>query len=562
MAVRISLSLLKALREASGKEWFDYSELSELLGGGENALYVLLEGYSLGLFNLRGESEFEIRGEGLRILDVWREAGEPSVDPWIDSRVYTMLATLRLSGSVPDEWRPILEDRGLLDARGLSTAGETIVELVPGLERNIVLTKSMARELAKAPEGPARRDEYGRFQGVMEAMGLLVGTVPLNPYYSLTRAGRLLRKAMKRTNLDAPWPSVVNRRIYEILEKAERGEPLTPEEKTYAGTLGYLKATGELDYPGRLVLAAYRSILSMRARPPMALSSVEEKLLKAVVELWREKQERKPNILVTKDRIREKYTELWGDEKGLDLGLDLLHLESLGLIEETSEDGKQVYKPTSQGEYLVGLPGVGKGSPVTAVKSITEPLGYRSPNVTWIQEGMDHDIVGVGGPTKRGEMLANASEARRIPLLTRVEAVVLQRIPDSRSVPRKTLLEEAARHVEDPWKPLNRLESRGLVETLPDDSVALTRAGRLLKTMLIAVPTGIAVPVSPVIVRVLQAVREYGTRDLATLVNKTRLTLESVRDALILAESAKLIGKGGGLTAAGRALLEAADELA
>ena len=75
-------------------------------------------------------------------------------------------------------------------------------------------------------------------------------------------------------------------------------------------------------------------------------------------------------------------------------------------------------------------------------------------------------------------------------------------------------------------------------------------------------PAGIAVPVSPVIVRVLQAVREYGTRDLATLVNKTRLTLESVRDALILAESAKLIGKGGGLTAAGRALLEAAEELA
>ncbi len=558
MAVRISQKLLKALEEASDKGWFYYSDLQEALGSKDEAFYTLIEGYSMGFFNIKGEDSFEISIVGLQILDSWREAGRPAVDPWIDSRVYTMLRTVDLSTSIPDAWYNILAERGLVSGDSLSDAGTRILSILPGTERGLIITKPMARELVKIPDGPAPRDEYGRFQPVFEAMGLIVGTVPLNQYYSLTSAGRLIKKAIARINLDSPWPSIINAKIIEILEKAEKGADLTPEETTYAGTIGYLKPNGGLDYPGRLVLKAYRSLGLARRIAPLALSSVEERLLKIIVDLWRTKNKDKPNLLLTKDRILDAYSGVWGTTDGLDLGLDLLHLESLGLIEESSEDGKQVYKPTATGEMLAELPGIGKGTPTTAVKSITAPLSYASPSIDWINDGLSHDIIGTNGPTKRGLMLAMASGTPRKPLVTRIEAVILQSIPDSKSMPRETLLEKASRYSRDPWKPLNRLETRGLIDTMPDNRVRLTEAGKLLKTVLVAVPPGIAVPVNPVMVRVLAALHEYGKDDIAEIVNRTGLTLEAVRDSLILARSARLIGKGGGLTAAGRALLELA----
>ncbi len=558
--MRISQSLLKALNASLDKGWFNYTMLEELLGGREEALLTLLEGYSLGLYRLRGEDTFEIREEGRRILEAWRKAGSPSTDPWIDSRIYTMLQTVRTSGVTPEEWKPILADRGLIDAEGrLSDAARELLAVTEGLERYIVITKGMARALAKMPEGPARREDYGRYLPVLEAMGLAVGTVPLNPYYILTLPGKLLAKAMRRLNLDAPLPSIVNPPVLAALEKASREEELTPEEKTLLGTLGYLKATGALDYPGRLVLHAIQALRKPRLYPPMAIPSLEENVLRAVVEAWREHEE-KPNVIPDKERITRYYEKLTGERiDASTLGLALLHLESMGLIEETSIDEAQAYKPTRQGEELAQGPGAGRGAPVTAVKSITWPNALLSPSTRWVEDAIEHAIVAVGGPTARGELLARLSETPRSPLITKVEAVALQRIPEEKSVSLDALgLGESG---ESPVEIVSRLEARGIVEVLPDERVRLTRAGRLLKTALLGVPSGIAVPVSPVLIRVLRAVEELRTTDPATLVNETRLSLGTVKDALVLARQAKYLGRGWSLTAAGRALLEAADLL-
>ena len=560
--LRVSLIMLRSLEASLDKGWFKYDELEKELGGREEAFYTLLEGFSLGLYRIKGEDTFEIRREGLRLLETWSLAGKPEVDPWIDSRVYTMLyAAAAADGAVAvEEWRPILEDRGLVSSGYLTGAASQLLDLVPRLERSFVITKLMAKALARAPDGPARSEDYGKWLPVYEAMGLVVGTVPLNPFYSLSAAGRFLKRAMLRANLDVSYPSIVNPRILEALERVERGLGVSGEEKLSLGTIGFLKATGELNYPGRLVLAAYRSIRSMQMRriAPMALSPHEEKLVKAVVETWRDKVEgRRPNILVDKEWISRKYKELWGEEPPGDLSLDLLHLESLGLVRETEEEGGQVYEPTREGEIIAGLPGVGKGAPVLAVKSITSPMSYESPAVEWVSLGMDHGVVAKGGPTKRGERLARASQAPRSPLVTRSEAAAIQRIPEGKSVVR-IVLEEAVKNAGgDPVEALDRLEARGLIETLPDGRIRLTYAGRLVKTALIAVPPGIAVPISPVIIRVLKAISDYGKEDLATLVNKTGLSLGTVKEALTIARSAKFLGKGGGLTAAGKALLEA-----
>jgi len=560
--LRVSLNLLRSLEASIDKGWFKYDELEKEIGSKEEAFYTLLEGFSLGLYRLKGEDTFEIRREGLRLLETWNLAGRPEVDPWVDSRVYTMLYTAMAAGGVVDveAWRPILEDRGLAAGGVLTGAASQLLDLVPQLERSFVITKLMGKALARAPDGPARSDDYGRLLPVYEAMGLVVGTVPSNAFYSLTAAGRFLKRAMLRANLDVPYPSIVNPRVLEALERVERGLGVEGELKTALGVIGFLKATGELDYPGRLVLAAYRSVRSMQRRriAPMALSAHEERLVKAVVETWRDKVEgKRPNILVNKEWIARKYQELWGEEPPGDLSLDLLHLESLGLVRETVEDEKQVYEPTREGEIVAELPGIGKGAPVLGVKSITSPMNFESPAIEWVSLGMDHDIVAQGGPTKRGEKLARASQAARSPLVTRTEAAAIQRIPEGRSVERRILEESVKSAGGDPVEALDRLEARGLIETLPDGRIRLTYAGRLVKTALIAVPPGIAVPISPIIVRVIKAVSDYGRDDIATIVNKTKLSLGTVKEALTIARSAKFIGKGGGLTAAGKALLEA-----
>ncbi len=562
--IRVSQRLLRALEESLDRGWFRYEDLAKTLGGREEALYTLLEGFALGLYNTRGEDTFEIRREGLRLLEAWRMAGKPSVDPWLDSRVYTMLVSAVAAGGVPKEWIPILADRGLVDGEGTPTSvASELLSLVEVLERGLVVTKSMARALVKAPEGPAEAGLYGRFLPVYEAMGLVVGTVPLNPYYSLTLPGRLLRKALAKANLDAPWPSVVNPWILRALEKVEAGEEATPEEKTVLGTLGYLKATGSLDYPGRLVLEAYRALRRAWLRPPMALSAEEEKLVQAVAETWRDKEEKRPNIIVDKEWISRKYRELYGEEiPREELGLDLLHLESMGLVEEAEEEGKQIYKLTRYGEEIQDLPGLGQGSPVPAVKAITYPYALLSPSIEWVEAGINHGTVAVGGPTKKGVMLARLSRARRRPMVTRPEAAVIRRLPEEKSLERYLLEEAAKAEGGDPEEALSRLEARGLIETLPDGRVRLTRAGRLVKIALLGVPAGIATPIHPIIIRVLEAMEKIGKEDIAKIVNETGLTLGSVKDALVLARQAKYIGRGGGLTAAGRALLDAARLLA
>ncbi len=560
--LRISQGLLRALEESIDRGWFRSGELESVLGGREEAFYTLLEGFSLGLFRYRGEDEFEVRSEGLEILDAWREAGRPDTDPWIDSRVYSMLRAQSYSpSSPPGDWAEILSDRGLyVPGRGLSSAALKLLDLAQRLERSIVLTKSMARALLNSPEGPARREAYGRFQPVYEAMGLVVGTVPLAPYYSLTLPGRLLRRAVQRLNLDAPWPSVVNPWIVARLEKAERGEALEPEEAAVLGTIGYTKPTGGLSYAGRLVLEAVKAHRSARLRPPMALSPREETLLLVVRDLWREKEEKSPNLLVGKEEIAERLAERLGADSGR-VPLDLLHLESLGLLEEAEEEGRTVYTLTREGEALAGAPGTGRGAPAVAIKALTYPYALLSPHTEWVEEASRHGIVGTGGPTRRGIILARLSGARRFPLLTRPEAAGLQRIPDEKSVTREEIAATIESEGGDPWESLERLETRGLVETLPDGRVILTRAGRLLKTALIGVPTGIATPVYPVLVRVLRAVEEYGTDDVARLAGKLRLPPGEVKAALTVARSAKYLGRKGGLTAAGRAILEALREL-
>ncbi len=546
--IRISQKLLKILDDSMDRGWFTASEAVGVIGDRETTLETLIEGYTLGLYNMAGEDRFEIRREGLELLNIWRSVGSPEVDPWIDSRIYTMLSTVvKSGGEAPENWVKLLEERGFYTGVLFRREGYELVELVERLERNILIPSWYASELAGYPDGPVERIRFPKHVSLAEAMGLAIASIPDGRYIALTQAGRMLKRAFKNLPPLAGIPAVVNRSILDALEKVEKGEKVPPEMLSLLGSLDYVTGLGKLERRGRLVLNAYRVLKKTRFYPPAALTGDEEKLLKAVYQAWRERLE-KTNVYATKERILK-----WlGEERPI--GVDLMHLESLGLIEAYEEEGEEEYRPTELGEKLTSLPGLGKGSSVEAVSTLSKPISMASPNETWISEALDTDVLGGQGPTKRGILLLRASQESRYPFITREEAAILRAMPEKRSVDKDYLS-----RFEEWEKGVNRLVTRGLIDLLPDGRYVLTDAGRLFKTALVGVSPGIATPVYPSLIKVLEVIDRLNTDDPAEIIKATKLSVKTVKTALTLGRNAKYIGRSGKeLTAAGKALLEAA----
>jgi len=442
--MRVSQNLLRLMDESIDRGWFDVAEVSGIVGGREKTLSILIEGYVLGIFNYRGETVFELRREGLELLNIWGFLGRPEADPWLDSRIYSMLRTVLMRpGGIPGDWAPLLEERGLASGGEVSEYGGELLSLLDRLERTIFITTSFAGLFTTFPDGPAERVRFPSGWELAEAMSLLVSSIPNGLYLGLTEAGRTLKRGLRNLSIPGGIPVVVNRRILEGLERVEAGEKVPDDLLQLLISLDYVSGLGRLEYRGRMVLRAYRMVRRPPVNRPMALTAEEEQLLRGVVITWRERME-KTNVYATKERIAKNLGVEWTG----DLGLSLKHLESLGLVEE--------YDAISTG------------------------------------------ILGGQGPTKKGEMLYRAGYYARKLFLTRDEAVALRQMPEKKSVDKSYLVSKGVDE-----KGINRLVTRGLIELLPDGRYVITDAGLLLKTALVAVSPGIATPVYPTLVKVL-----------------------------------------------------------
>jgi hypothetical protein len=120
---------------------------------------------------------------------------------------------------------------------------------------------------------------------------------------------------------------------------------------------------------------------------------------------------------------------------------------------------------------------------------------------------------------------------------------------------------------------LDSLEAKNLVEILPTDVVTLTEAGQLMKRALSAVSDDVEAPVTPLVIRLLQAIRTHGglqMREKRIRINPESWKVverelgvdpETFDDTVNLARISKFITENA-LTEAGVALLQAVDELA
>ncbi len=561
--VYISQKMLRVLEQEMDKGWFTIQEVKNILGGtGSEHLQVLLDMYVQGLVDLRNEKEFQTTDQARRILEIWLSLDKPEADPWIDSRIYTMLmAATEAGGYVPEPWRKILGERKLLFEEEIGLGVYELVDALESMERRLVITKAIAAEILSIPEGPAEKKYYenAKFLDSLEAMGLITRSLPNGAYISLTRAGRLLKKALSMLNIDAPYPVLLNYRIYVALNKIARGQRISDDTRIMLGLIGYLSGTGTPTKAVPLVLRAWRNTKNPPETPPFSVSRRELLLMKVIEEQW-EKTRHNPEEAPTLKILRKRLEQEWKGEY-YSITLTLYHLESMGLIKRDIYEKREVFKLTNYGKTILSSSN-GKPSSAIASRALIEPDALRGPREDWIAYARDEGLLGPGGPTKYGLSLARAArQSSKSLFLTGLEGLILKRLPETKSVDKKLIIDSFKRYAEDIVIALDKLETRGYIKTTPVGYIVITEIGEMIKRAIMGVEKGIATPINPPLITVLKAVKELGTDDVAKLVNKTKLDIDTVKTALILARKAKYLGKGYSLTDSGKLLLEIVEKI-
>jgi len=562
----VSVAMVKVLDEKLDQGEFRFEEFAERFGGKEQALQALMDLYSQGLLDHRGGGVFEVTDHGRRLVEAWRTSGRPEAEPWIDSRIYTMLhSSVIAGGRIPEDWSKILGERGFVDEEGfLSPEGYSVYETLSEAPKRPVVTKAIAGALLALPEGPAEKRFYAsRFIDTIEAAGLLARSVPNGLYAALSRPGRLLKRAFALVNLDALTPALLNPLIYAALESILRGEDVDREIREMLGEIGYITAAGAPTLAGRLVVKAWRLLQRPVATTPSAISSDELKVMDIIKTLW-EKAESNPELAPNHKLVKEWAEKLKVEFKYYTVGLSIYHLESMGLLEEVYDEElrRTVLRFTELGEEVYRRSS-GRASTAIGSRVLVEADQGLGFNEAWAPRAQEEGLLGTGGPTKYGLALQRASrEAKRSILVTRLEAMLLKRLPEKRSMSVEALKNSFPGEEEAIGYALGKLEARGLVETLPDNRVVITPPGSLVKAAIVAAPSGVATPVNPRIIKLLEAVKKLRTtEDVAKLVKETRLGLDELKDALVLARACKYLGRAS-ITGEGEALLEAVKLLA
>ncbi len=497
---------------------------------------------------------------------------------WIGSEIISMI---RYSKSINSEIRGVykeeLEKRGFSKDGKLTQYASTLDEIYETSHPRLVVNSSIAEALKKMPEGPGERKSLpvkGDDLLQLEAMRLIAFSVPKSDIYSLTGLGQQIKAALLK-GFVVNDELILDELVLDTVAKVYQGRKISEAERED------LMERGIMGFSGELLPAADHLYLAWRiyregpyeATPSFQISEDEIRILKTIVELWK-KNETNPEIYPDHKQIEKELSEDW-KMKDYSIKLALYNLEGFDLIrsEEYRKGSKAVlvYNLTNYGkEVLEDRRGKESEISSTSVKAITmTKKEFASPNVEWYEKARKEGLVSDSAPTKSGKLYARlAVEVERKPLVTSLEMRVLRKIPYTSGV----FLEDM-NLTEEELIALEKLESKNLVEILPTEVVVLTKAGQMMKKALSGVPVGIGTPVTPIVIRLLQAIRKVG----GTYVKENRIRIkpenwkaierevgvdpETFNDAMLLAKNAKYIGKDS-VTEAGRMLLEAVDKLA
>ena len=522
-----------------------------------------------------------------------------------------------------------VEKKGTLKV--INKYAKDIYEIFRNAHPRLIIDRGLYQYIKNMPAGPAESSMLPageRFPLLMGAMRLLAFSVPTSDVYALTALGQEIKKACEY--LAPSYETVISEDIMDSLAKVvdEGVEALTDEEKEVLMALAYIDGDGEILPAGEHLLEAYR-IWKERSFKPVKSINVEildAELLKAIQEVWKH-HESDPSVMPTvdelvhymfykpakeykhllehygrrlyqdlgyqkKEEIKNRFAEVktveelfksfyekgnkWY-EKMYDIIQESLYtLESFNLIRAEEKEGKRVHYLTEYGKKVLedmetrGM----REIPAVAVKAITiANKEFASPNVDWYKKGVDAQLIGGGEATEAGKMYAEmAYQIGRLPHITRFELQVLHKLPE-----KGFFIKDVYEQFDETWKEeveyaLNKLEARGYIDILQNEAIILTEAGKLIKRALSGTPEGFANPITPLAVRVLEALRKVGTlyekekkvrvlpKNFADAMKLSGLDPDTFEKELIVLRASNLIGKSS-INEAGLLILEALEKL-
>ncbi len=575
----------------------------------------------------RHEEEGEVGGEW--VIREMRGLAPPAEWPedwrWLGSEVIAMLDAAQRADRVGPKAQQALLERGLavrawdrerkVERVILSEAGRAVWEVYHHTRPALVLDAALADLLRGLPMGPmpaSRLPHAGRALVRLENMRLLAYSVPAGEIVALTALGQAVKRAL--TTGGFGQGTVFSSDLLWLLARHVDGEALEAPALSHLQALGYLDAQGELTPAGEWALEAFR-LWHDGPRTQvwtLAVEAEEVEVLQAVAGLWervaqtgnqadqptfaRLRREMIDRKVAEYRRLLERYgrrikemprryqaiAQRFAEAKDLARWYDdhfalretLYSLESFDLLASSrDEGGREVFRITPAGaEVLADQREQRRDISSTAVKAITMTRkAFSAPARDWWEEAREAGLIGSAEPTQSGWRYARLAETlQRKPLLTRFEMLVFHAIPAHGMTEEEVYaaLEQRGLERERIRWALEKLEARHLIEILPDGNVIETPTGQRLDQALAAVPEGFGNPITPLMVRVLQALREVGTlyakerkvrvlpRNMKEAQRRSGLSREAFEDALKAARVAGFVGRNT-ITQAGLLVLEA-----
>ncbi len=547
------------------------------------------------ILELAGILKFELPGyyaltyTGESLADLIKAIEEKGIDTesWPDnfrfvgSDVIAMVdSVIKASGRIPEDFVKPLEERGLAKDGKLTPEGEELWEIYRLARPQLVIDQELAKLIRKLPVGPVKKTGAVNIEDELvkqlEAQRLIAFSMPPADFFTFTGLGQKIKEAIEKGA--QPFPTVVSVDIMLAVKRAkESPQDLSENDIVTLQAMAYIDENLELLPAGEALYMAYKLYNegAMLLTPSIVLSDDDIEVIFTIDELW-QKHKENPEIAPTPKQIRE-----WIAKKRPDLEKDtmkcLYSLECFGiltsvigpkgrLVYEFTEWGKKVLEDQKQNRRAITSP---------AVKCITiTRKEFMAPGVDWYEEARSQGLVGNFGPSKSGEMYANmAASIDRLPHITDYEMEVLSKISEQNVLYLKEYMEkyneEGGHKIR---KAIEMLDAKGFVEILPTGIVILTEAGIYLKRALAGVTSGFGNPVTPHLVRVVEAIREVGTlyeREKKIRVRPDRwkkveklsgLDPETFSEVIRIARMTKFLGTNT-LTQAGYYLLKAMEEL-
>jgi len=551
---------------------------------------------------------------------------------WLGSEVITMIETAIENDGIPGELTENeLKKRGFVENGRVNQYAKTVYEVFLNNHPRLIIDRELCEYIKKVPEGPAKSSELpagGRFPILMGAMRLLAFSVPNSDVYALTPLGKEIKAACE--TIAPTLETVISEEIMDSLERAvyEGFDSVSGEEKELLFQLALIDEDGNPLPAGEHLLEAYR-IWKERSFKPVKTINIElvdAELLKGIEEVWQRYEKDKVTLPTVdelvhylfykpakeykhlleqygrrlyqdlgyqkKEEIQKKFKEVKTVEelfksfyekgnkwyqKMYDIVQESLYtLESFNLIRAEEKEGKKVHYLTEFGKkVLEDLKSKGfREIPAVGVKAVTiTNRELAAPNVEWYEAAVESQLIGKGGTTESGRLYAElAYQIKRLPHITRFELQVLHKIPE-----RGFFLKDVYEQFDETWKEevhyaLNKLEARGYIDILQNEAVVLTEVGKLIKKALSGTPEGFGNPITPLAVRVLEALKKVGTlyekerkvrvlpKNFKEAVKLSGLDPESFEKELIVLRASNLIGKSS-INEAGLLILEALEKL-